>query len=663
MKLASTLCLVACVAPVGTNEDNAAITDNTATAASQFQLDRAVKTPACTATRIDARFALTAAHCVGAGMGTDIGSTVMFYGAGPGFSSANAQITGIRLRPGVDPTGCLADLSDCMDSSGNFAEIALLSLSAENEDDLEGPHATLAWAYPGAGATGKVVGAGDHNNDTNNPTGILRQSTDETASSNDDGAMFKTSEGQTDPGDSGGPFYVNNRVLGVLSGEGQVGADTFGLYTSVPKHLHWILTSIGYSWRGQPSQANTWYSGTVIQSFVGTELVCQYACEKTPSCQAYNHQSGAVNSCGLYTNVTNANTQSGWRGALKHGARTGNSGDVVGYVRSDGVNVVVHGASDSRIHELFLASNGTWGANDIHGTAPTITGRISGFRRADGINSVIYRSSGGHIQSLELQSSGWQTFDLTAVTNAEPAAGAPVAYVRADGVSAIVYRGATTNHLIELRLGSRGWLAADLSYASGSNIVVSGDPMPYVRSDGQNSIVFRSGEHIWEIFQTASGQNWDWGVPSQLAAAPPAASRPYPYTHKNGTNAIVYRSTTNAVIELYLVGSQWHWGQIGSGAQNDPVAHVRTDGVDAVVFRNTVGDIIELTSAGTPWQAWNLSHGTGVTVPANVPSVYHRRDGYNVVLFESSGHVNELAYRRGSTWSAGDLTNASGETP
>lgn len=634
-------------------EESQPINGDTSAPASQFQLDRAIKIPGCTATRISARFAVTAAHC-----NSSVNSTVRFYEGGPGVGSGTARIEEVILRPGVSGPACNNDEDNCWDSSGRFADIALLRLSAADENDLEGPHATLAWTYPGDGATGKKVGAGGHNGNAN-PNANLRQATDQLSGSDQDGS-FDTVDDHTDGGDSGGPFYVSNRVVGVLWGSWWVPFDHFNVYTSVPRHLSWILTQIGYSWRGQPSQTNRIYGGNLIEAVIGTELVCQYACEKTTSCEAYSYNpSGSM--CGLYSNVTSSSTLSGWRGALKHGARSGNSNDVVGYVRSDGLSAVVHTATNGRIHELLL--DGAWSPGDIHSTAPAVASKLTAYRRSDGINAVVYRSTSNRIIEIALTNGTWKWFDLTTVTSAETAAGSPVAYVRTDGVSAIVYRGAASGHIIELRLGSRGWLASDLTAASGASLVASSDPSATVRSDGQNSIVFRSGSHIWELYQ-ANGQNWVWGVPSQLAAgAPPAASRPFGYAHRNGTNAIVYRSTTNQVIELYLVGGQWHWGQIGSGATGDPTAYVRTDGVEVALFRNSAGHIIELTN--TPWQAWNLTSITGASASTTNPAVYHRRDGYNAVLFETSAnHVGELYWKPGAPqWNDGDLTAVSGETP
>jgi len=646
--------LGACLTEDPYSETTQDIHGDTASPATQFELDRAVKIPGCTATRISARFALTSAHC-----NPSVGSTVRFYTTGPGVSTDNARIEQVIFRPGVTGPACNNDIDDCWDTAGQFADIALLRLSAAVEDDLEGAQATLAWTYPGDGHGGYKVGAGQHDGNPN-PDAILLQAYDETSRDNDDDGRFYTVDDMADPGDSGGPFYYSNRVLGTLWGKWWEPFDHYNIYTSVPEHLSWILGQIGYSWRGQPAQSNTIYSGTAIQTFFASELRCQYACEKTASCEAYNFDT-SVGVCSLQDNIQSVGTASGYHGALKFGERQGTSNDVVGYVRSDGINAVVHRATNGRIHELWLAG-GTWNAGDIQGTGPAVASKLTAYRRADGTNAVVYRSTLNHIIELALVSGQWQAFDLTASAGGESAGGNPVAYVRADGVSAVVYRGASTGHIIELRLGSRGWLASDLTAAAGSAIVASSDPSAFVRSDGYNSVVFRAGTQIIELYE-ANGQAWSIGGPSSLAGAPDASSRPFGVTNVHGQNQIVYRTTANLVVLLFLSGGQWSFTTIGSAAVGDPVAYVRTDTVESVLFRNSFGSIMELTNP-TAWQLWNLTSVTGAAASVTSPAVYHRKDGYNAVLFETvANHAGELYFKRGGTWSDGDITAVAGETP
>jgi hypothetical protein len=631
--------------------------------ASQFQLDRAVKINGCTATKISARFAITAAHC-----NPSVNSFVNFYTSGPGFAaSERAQIVDVTFRPGVSGSACNNDIDDCWDSSGNFADIALLELAvptsgAGTEANLEGLQATLAWEYPGDDAYGKKVGAGLHDGNSNN-AGVLLQHPDYTSRDNDNDGRFYTVDVHTDGGDSGGPFYYSSKVLGTLWGKWWEPFDHYNIYTSVPKHLNWILTTIGYKWRGVAPQSNTLYSGTAVDSFYGTELECQYACEKTGSCEAYNFQSvplpGAAN-CHLHTDVTEVATVSGWRGGLKHGARQSNANDVVGFVRADGVNAVMHRALNGNLHEMRLVG-GNWQVTDINPSA-TVSSRLSSYRRVENVDAIIFRSSTNRVIQLLRTSTGWNDeADLTTLTGAELAAGNPTAYVRADGINAVVYRGATTGHIIELRRGSRGFIATDLTAAAGSSLVASSDPIANVRSDGFNSIVFRtSGGNLAELFKTTGG-GWSIGNPAANAGAPAPADRPFAYTKRDGTNTIVYRQATNQIVELTLVGSQWQFQNIASNASStaQPVGYVRADGASPMLYRNASSQIVQVTAATT-----NLTTLTGAPVSATNPMAWVRTDGFNSVLFEdSANHVREFFVKLGGNWADGDISANAGETP
>lgn len=638
-------------------EVSAAINGDGATTAEGYYVARAVKIPGCTATRISARFAITAAHCQ-----SSVGDQVNYYNDASGFSSTRTgRVEQVYLRPGIagDSTNC-AMPGNCIDDSGHFADVALLRLSSNNDDNAAGPQATMAWKYPGDGATGHQVGAGGHGG-VSNSVGRLRQITGQLDSDDSDGS-FDTVDDQTDGGDSGGPFYRQNRIVGVLTGDQWMPFNHYNLYTSVPAHLDWILTTIGYRWKGVPPQPSTRYAGSTLDDFMTTEGPCQYACEKTSNCQAYNFQPVilTVGNCQLKTNVTSAVSDSGWRSALRHGASSGKTGEIVGYVRDDNYNAVVRTTSTNRVNEIYL-QNGLWKVGTISGSAPAVESKLSAYVRADGTNAVVYRSNTDRIIELALVGGLWRSYDITQAGGGTPT-GDPVAYVRADGVSAVVYRG-TNGDIYELSLGSRAWQVTNLTSDAGSTIDATSDPQAFARSDGYSSVVFRSGTTIFELYKGSSG-NWAISSPSNLAGAPGAASRPFGYTHINGINAIVYRSTSNRIIELWLDGAGWHAGDITSGGATptgNPVAYVRSDVVESVVYRSTSLQIQELTN--TPWQSWNLSAGTGAGAAYSDPVVYVRKDGVNVVNYPLTGNAAaEISFRRGDTqWRFANLSAGSGE--
>ena len=647
-------------------------------AASQFQLDRAVKIPGCTATRISPRWAITALHC-----DPKIGDIVSFYTTGPGVSSLQATVDLVVERPGTSPTACGGDWPwNCDDSTGLFADVALLRLKniPTMIDGTSSTPATLAWAFPGDSVAGVKVGAGNHNGAGTNTNGTLLQVGDTIDDTEDNSGDFWTTTDNINKGDSGGPFYVDGRILGTLWGtRWDPLAAHYDLYTSIPKHLDWILQTIGYEWQGAPSQANTTYQGTLIQSLAGTERMCQYACDHTQSCQAYNSN---TTSCGLYTNVTGASTQSGWRGALHYGSATGQSNEVVGYRRNDGWNAVLHKATDGSIHELVFGSSLQWFAGTIQppGFKP-IAGKLSAYRRTDGKNAIVYRSTDGSVMEIRLDG-GWKAKQINA--NLPTASGDPTAFVRADGVSAVVYRSGT--RIIELRLLSDDSFAAtDLTAAANvTSFAASSDPSPTVRADGLTSVVYRSNGSIVELFRRP-GETWQAGVPSGLAThidggfpttIPPAVSRPYASTRRDGRLAILYRSNSNNLIELTLESTGWKWDVLvantGLNAAANPVQYVRTDVVESAVYRNSSGAVYEVARTPSyvhvPGQlppAYNLSASYSVIGAVTTdPQVYLRNDNVNAIVYGLlSNRVGELSYERGVGWASDNLTFSSGETP
>jgi hypothetical protein len=636
--------------PSASSESEAYIHDGGSLANSYFRA-RAVKMAnKCTGTRIAPRFLITASHCY-----PRENHVPHLYSTGPGFDSAlGVRVERVHVPPGLSMASCATEDGDCEDGNGNFADMVVVELSAEAANDyaLTGPQATLAWHFPDEGKWGTKVGAGDHGGNSN-PDGRLLQASD-TVDTDDSGGYFETENDQTNKGDSGGPFYSNQygdqQIIGVLWGHN---TDDYDIYTSVPFRLEWILDKINFKWSGAQRQTDTMLSGTTIDIVAGSEQKVQYACEKTPACEGYMYNAAGNGMGWLVDNITGTSNGAGFSSALKYGARSANSGFEVGYVRSDGYNAVVKLVSGTVV-ELYKKT-GAWQGGTISGSAPRAAGVLSAYKRADGINAVVFRSSTNRIIELALVGGQWMPYDLTNTPGAAAPSGDPVAFVGADGTSAIVYRSGTQIH--ELRLGSRGWMATNVSAAAGTSVAAAGNLHAFVRSDGYSSIVYRSGTGIYELYR-APGGTWASGGISNLASAPPAASRPFGYTHKNGTNAIVYRDTTNRLVEMWLDSSGWRAGRIpGAVPSGDPVAYVRTDGVESIVFRDGT-KIMEATN--TPWQTWNLSN-MGVPPAWGDPSVFIRTDGYNSILtHDNTSDVLQLYYKRGSAWGWNDLSEAVG---
>jgi hypothetical protein len=633
----------------------------------------------CTATRIASRWAITALHCTASG-GAAVGTTANFYDPATGSLSGSATVVAVKTRPGTNANLCVSGgitISHCYDSTGHVADIALLELAnftvdPPSGDPLDAPQAIMAWAYPGHDIPGQKVGAGQHDGNPN-PTAKLLQVADETADTSDSIGDFHTADIRVDPGDSGGPFYVDKQILGDLYGNTSLFSAT---YTSVPFHLDWILKSIGYHWVGTPSEAGIAYNGTQLASVVGTEAVCQYACENTTNCEGYDYLP-AGKSCGLYTNITGTFTAPNTRSALHYGQGSGRSNLVSAYDRSDNKTSVIHRTTAGTINDLRPDTTPA-GVESLFtaGPPPMVpTGaKVSGYRRADGINVVVYRANKIHVIEISFDpaSGTWKPNELPG----PPAAGDPVGYVRADNVSAVVYR-SSSNHIIELRLGTRGWVPLDLTDEAGAGNTDS-DPSASVRADGTSSVTFIAGGQVFELTKQP-GSKWVVGGPWGLAtpASPPLASgRPYGYTHRDGTYEIVYGATDGRVIALWLSGG-WHWGEpVGGGAApliavgSTPAAYVRTDGLESIVYRTSTNRLEELQNnlaGSTPagWTPNDLTARSKVPLLTSDPTVSIHVDARNSIVYSVAGNrAQDLSFLIGTgSGPPRELTLEAGETP
>ena len=621
-------------------------------AASQFYIDRAAffdgSIHMCTATRIAKNWAITAIHC-----DPRVGDRLKFYDEAR-LSLRPSRVTGVYAYPGTSPLRF--NYGD-----GLFADMALLrfeavSTSATDENNILGTVATLAWKYPGDGKLGTKVGAGAHDN-IDNVVGALEMINDRTDDDDDNNGGFYSLNEQLDHGDSGGPFYYQNRVLGVVSGRhnGNAIYGSYNNYTSIPFYLDWILRTIGYEWRGLPQQLEQAYTGTNIDSFTATIRECQYACENTTNCEAFNYLA-AVNSCQLIDSVTGLQAAPGMRGALQYGASSGKSGPAIGYVRSDGVNAIVHVGDGNTIREMW-PQGGTWTSNAIQSGAPAMiaTGVPSAYRRGDGVNTVVYRSVNNQLVELALVGGQWQWAILPQVTNYAVMSD-PVGYVRSDGSSAIVYLGinGTKVHIIEVRLGTRAWIATDLMVASGNpNANAGSSPHAFVRSDGYNSVVFSMNSSLTELY-SRNREPWTMGYPGSYTGAPAMqGTRAHGSTTQHGTASIVYQSGQNQLVHMYMSGNQWTYTIVANNIVGPPSSYVRTDGKYSILWRDTNGHIREYAGGST----WDLTSASGASNATSAPSAYVRNDGFSSVLHTLPGnHVGEIWFRRGmAQWDSGDL--------
>jgi hypothetical protein len=263
--------------------------------ASTFQIQRAAvltnlgtrETARCTATLIGPRHVLTAARCKPL-----VNERILFYTSSVASEGSARVIAAVSYPPGVNP-----NTNDFTDTNGKFADMAIVRLTANAPSTSIA--ATLAWKYPGGGDdTGIKVGAGDHQTPSSDT--MLRQISDLTYSDHGNDGHFLTEGQQTNTGDEGGPFYYQNRVLGVLHGSVWEWANR-DKYASTAIRLSWMLQNSGYAWSGWVRNSERIWGGTIIDHFHSSSAVCQYACDKTGSCIAYTHGEGY---CRMYSNVT-----------------------------------------------------------------------------------------------------------------------------------------------------------------------------------------------------------------------------------------------------------------------------------------------------------------------------------------------------------------------
>jgi len=684
-----------------TDIDEQAI-DGTLATTQQWMLDRAAAgplngdgSPECTATRIAPNFLLTALHCQ---MQLFVGKNVTFYSTGPGYNTTmTAKIVNVTNPPG---TNWATDYYT--DSNGQFADLAVVQL---DRNIKTGAAATMQWAYPGSGSSGFKVGCGGLASGVSNTTGRLLAASDTLDSGDDSGGGFHTTHDQVDPGDSGGPFYYKNRILGTLWGTyAGTGGGTVARYTSVPAHLDWILGSIGYQWSGAPPVAHQAISGNVVENFAtNSQRVCQYACEQHSDCVGYNFSTlslpGICQTFNTFGGVSGSSTiTSGLRFATRSSAKTGNP---AAYARFDGVSSVVNHSTDNHVHEFYSSDGSNWNVGDLFAFAsaddgsgmqpPAIAGKPSVFAipttpNRGGANSILYRTSFGQIIQIYTTASnpGWHWRNLTNSSVVLGgldsthllATGDPKLYLRSDGTPAIVYR--WYNEIWELAAvnGWTGtWTARSLTTAAGAPFT-AGEPSAYVRADGLDAVVYRGSDA--NIYEIASSDGTSWGVGSLTGnAGKPAiaAGDPFGYVRVDGVDSVVFRGTNSDIWELYLQpGFNWQWGDLSSYsptplAAGNPVGYVRSDGTIAIVFRSVANDVIEITPGNSahPWISNDLSVIAGgpswAGIDASDPMPYVRSDGGNAVVFlDGMNHMRELSLHP-TGWTGRDLTHDTGENP
>ncbi|MET0863463.1 MAG: serine hydrolase domain-containing protein [Nakamurella sp.] len=226
------------------------------------------------------------------------------------------------------------------------------------------------------------------------------------------------------------------------------------------------------------------------------------------------------------------------------------------YRRSDGVTSVVYRGVDDHIHEIALHGP-SWRHFDLtaaSGARNDAAGMPFGLVRADGVSTVLYPGADGHAHELTLVAGRWQHGDLSVLTSAGPKVAGPLTgYVRADGVTSALYRG-TDDHLHEIALHGNRWHHFDLTVAAAAPPVATDDklaPSGYLRADRVSAVVYRGADqHVHEL--ALQGTRWRHADLTATAKGPNCATNPFGYVRADGVNAVVYRAADGTVHELAL---------------------------------------------------------------------------------------------------------------
>jgi hypothetical protein len=350
------------------------------------------------------------------------------------------------------------------------------------------------------------------------------------------------------------------------------------------------------------------------------------------------------------------------------------SGFVNGSVRSA---LVLRDPITNHIRQLEW-SESAWIPSDLTAKAgaPLAASDPSPYVRTDMVSAVLYRSTpDDHI--IELSPGDASSNDLTAATAAPPAAGGPSAYRRIDNLNAVVYRG-LENHIHEL-LGMTFkcpadkaicWSASDLSVAAGNSALATGNPAGYVRGDGVNAVVYRSGGDIHEL-ELVHVNSWTDTNVSAKTNATAAQGDPSAFVRSDGQSAIVYLGVDSHIHELLWTGSVWgHWdlsacAKAPKPAASDPTGFVRADSANDVVYRAENDHVIELqlfpSCPNDEANCWLIADLTSVVngspAASGTPTGYIRHDDTSSIVYfgATNGHVDELAIPAPSTWSFFDL--------
>ncbi|MBN1660505.1 MAG: hypothetical protein JXA93_19065, partial [Anaerolineae bacterium] len=222
----------------------------------------------------------------------------------------------------------------------------------------------------------------------------------------------------------------------------------------------------------------------------------------------------------------------------------------------------------------------------------------------------------------------WIAANLSDLSGLPTAYGDPVAYVRGDGINAIVCVGAaaTGSPIYELRLDDGGWQWADIKGIAGAPTAVSG-LSAYVRSDGISTVNYAGLDG--NVHDLRLEGTWIWANLTDTSGAPGTMYTPRGYARSDGVNAIVYAGSGAAAGRLYelWLGDTWQYYELTSVPHAvlgyAAFGYVRADGISAVVYLGEDWHIHEIRLDGA-WRAADLTNLSGGPDAGTFPWPYNR---------------------------------------
>jgi hypothetical protein len=195
----------------------------------------------------------------------------------------------------------------------------------------------------------------------------------------------------------------------------------------------------------------------------------------------------------------------------------------------------------------------------------------------EGTQHVIYLGfTDSHIHELWWDDSGRHTEDLTAATGAPPAAGPLAAYAfEAQGTQHVIYEDDNhpANHIHELWSDSTGWHTDDLTAATGAPPGAGPLAAYAFEAQGTQHVIYEDNHfdrsHIHELWSDSTGWHTDDLTATTGAPLPSGGSLAAYAFEAQGTQHVIYQDATH-IHELWSDRTGWHTDDLTAASGAPP---------------------------------------------------------------------------------------------